>query len=292
MLIAREFTRTQVTLSSELGSPLFPSNQMGISSHQGISPDGHAQLQKEIAKSTTLEQELRTLSEYFKTTRKELGRMKCEKVEGGVGDTGGFCLWGKDKFKGAGGNDMFDGPMAKAFDDFLAGKTVYDVGCGVGRYGAYWLHGEGVPKSYPYASDFAGLGPKKIKSWTGYDGGEGVEEITDNFVTFLDLAVPAWMTPAEWVVSLEVGEHIPAQFQDTLLANLDRHNTEGIILSWAVRGQTGHFHVNNLDNNEVIAIMAKLGPGYTYDKTQSEAFRSVAYLPWFRNTVMVFRKNK
>jgi len=48
-----------------------------------------------------------------------------------------------------------------------------------------------------------------------------------------------------WILSLEVAEHIPAQFESIYIDNLVKHAKEDIILSWAKLGQSGHSHVNN-----------------------------------------------
>ena len=37
---------------------------------------------------------------------------------------------------------------------------------------------------------------------------------------------------ADWVLCLEVAEHIPRAFEERLLANLDSHNRRGIVMSW------------------------------------------------------------
>ncbi len=37
----------------------------------------------------------------------------------------------------------------------------------------------------------------------------------------------------DWIISLEVAEHIPAQFESIYIDNLVKHAKEGIILSWA-----------------------------------------------------------
>lgn len=56
-------------------------------------------------------------------------------------------------------------------------------------------------------------------------------------VKFLDLTAPQYGLAAyDWVISVEVGEHIPAKFQNIYLDNLVRHAREGIVLSWAVPG--------------------------------------------------------
>lgn len=54
---------------------------------------------------------------------------------------------------------------------------------------------------------------------------------------FLDLTAPHYNLPIfDWVISVEVGKHIPAKFEDIYLDNLARHDREGIVLSWAVPG--------------------------------------------------------
>ncbi|KAK7004452.1 hypothetical protein BgiMline_005973, partial [Biomphalaria glabrata] len=54
-------------------------------------------------------------------------------------------------------------------------------------------------------------------------------------VRFLDLTAPHYGLPIyDWILSIEVAEHIPAKFEEIYLDNLVRHAREGIILSWAV----------------------------------------------------------
>jgi 2-polyprenyl-3-methyl-5-hydroxy-6-metoxy-1,4-benzoquinol methylase len=73
-----------------------------------------------------------------------------------------------------------------------------------------------------------------------------VEEATNNAVKFMDLSSRKWLGHQfDWILSLEVGEHIPHQLEDVFIGNLVRHAKKGIILSWAVPGQEGHHHVNN-----------------------------------------------
>jgi hypothetical protein len=50
----------------------------------------------------------------------------------------------------------------------------------------------------------------------------------------------------------QVGEHIPAAAMDAFLGNLLRHARRGLVLSWAVPGQGGHFHINELPNQAVV----------------------------------------
>ena len=57
-------------------------------------------------------------------------------------------------------------------------------------------------------------------------------------VKFLDLTLPQyWLPRYDWVLSLEVLEHIPSDFETTVLDNIDRAAGHGVVLSWAVPGQ-------------------------------------------------------
>ena len=89
--------------------------------------------------------------------------------------------------------------------------------------------------------------------------------------------------------SLEVGEHLPPQYETTFIENLVNHSKKGIALSWAVKGQGGTGHFNEQDNQYVIDKI--ISYGYTYDEENSNQLRESCSLWWFRKTVMIFRKN-
>lgn len=86
----------------------------------------------------------------------------------------------------------------------------------------------------------------------------------------------------------QVGEHIPATYEHKFLANVNRSNICGAILSWAVPGQLGHGHVNTRTNEYIIERMGAMG--YEYDAVAAGEGRAVAHLGWFKNTFMVFRR--
>jgi hypothetical protein len=118
-----------------------------------------------------------------------------------------------------------------------------------------------------------------------------VASFTGGFVQWADLTLPlhtARGSPADWVLCLEVGEHLPAQYEETFLDNVDAQNRCGAILSWAVEGQAGKGHVNMHNNDYIIGAMTRRG--YTYDAATSQAGRDVATLPWMKNTFMLFTR--
>lgn len=55
--------------------------------------------------------------------------------------------------------------------------------------------------------------------WSSYDGAENTEEYTQGFVHFADLTLPLELPKADWVVSLEVGEHVPGKYEGMVIHN-------------------------------------------------------------------------
>ena len=110
---------------------------------------------------------------------------------------------------------------------------------------------------------------------------------TDGYVKYMDLSVPQYLPKKfDWVLCLEVGEHLDSKYEKTLVENIARHAKKGAIVSWAVPGQGGHRHVNEKSNVDVIALFARYG--LKYDAESSHTLRSMASLKWFKNTIMVF----
>jgi cyclopropane fatty-acyl-phospholipid synthase-like methyltransferase len=168
----------------------------------------------------------------------------------------------------------YDEPLSKALVDFFSkqrANSIVDFGCGWGDYVKHFI------QNYLNA--------------IGYDGNPNTPEISNNTCKVLDLSKEhRFAKPSDWVMSLEVGEHLPCEFEDIFINNLHHNNTKGIILSWALKGQGGHGHVNEQDNDYIKSKICKLG--YLNDIETEEKFRECATLPWFKNTIMVFIKKK
>ena len=123
----------------------------------------------------------------------------------------------------------------------------------------------------------------------GFDGNPNTPTITGGVCGVLDLAeVKQLESCYDWVVSFEVGEHLPKQFEDSFMKNLDLNNKKGIILSWAVVGQGGTGHFNEQNNDYVKSKICEFG--YLNDIKAENSLRNNSGLPWFKNTIMVFRK--
>jgi cyclopropane fatty-acyl-phospholipid synthase-like methyltransferase len=125
----------------------------------------------------------------------------------------------------------------------------------------------------------------------GFDGNPNTPELTNGLCQVLDLSMAKqFEEPFDWVLSLEVGEHLPRQFEDIFINNLHHNNKNGIVLSWAVQGQGGHGHFNEQNNDYIKSKICELG--YLNDVKSENKLRKDSTLYWFKNTIMVFRKIK
>jgi hypothetical protein len=181
--------------------------------------------------------------------------------------------------------------------------SALDLGAGVGQFG----HG------------LLSLDPGV--RYVGYDGAGNVEEATDGFLHFVDLTIPLALRRADWVVSLEVGEHVPHGLEGAFVRNVHALNCRGVLLSWGYAawarghaiGLAGTHHINNHANQYVVHLFEELG--YRFDVRATQHLRrgrqkgsssSVGDEPalakrgfgadmngnhdWFRATVMVFER--
>lgn len=165
----------------------------------------------------------------------------------------------------------FDEGIYKAISKFLKEKeikTIVDFGCGKADYTKKLIE-EG------YICE-------------AYDGNPFTPELTDGIGNILDLSQEFNLNKKfDFVISLEVGEHIPKISERIFLDNICRHSSKHLMLSWAVIGQTGDGHVNCQDNEYIIEEMHKRG--FEYDLENSTEIRNCTTNAWwFKNTIMLF----
>jgi cyclopropane fatty-acyl-phospholipid synthase-like methyltransferase len=147
--------------------------------------------------------------------------------------------------------------------------TLVDFGCGTGDYARFF-------RKYGFVVE-------------AYDGNPYTEELTGGIGSVKDLSQPFnLLKQFGCVMSLEVGEHIPAEFEQAFLDNLIKHVLDDgiIILSWAVPGQVGDGHVNCQSNDYIMQQMRQRG--YYLEDTLTNQLRKAASLWWFKNSLMVF----
>lgn len=168
----------------------------------------------------------------------------------------------------------YDSKLGNALTTFFIAenvKSVVDFGCGMGNY----------VKTFQENNINA----------IGFDGNPNTPELTNSLCKVLDLSeAHKFDEPFDWVMSLEVGEHLDPQFEDIFIHNIHNNNKHGIVLSWAVKNQGGHGHVNEQDNEYIKSKIINLG--YVNDTDSENVLRNNSNLWWFKNTIMVFRKIK
>ena len=96
---------------------------------------------------------------------------------------------------------------------------------------------------------------------SSYDGAGNVEEITGGYVRWVDLTRPLHLGRSDWVVSFEVGEHVPNPMEPMFIRNLHAHNCRGIVLSWGskTRGKSGQDDSNYHPISHLVGLFSSLG---------------------------------
>lgn len=147
-------------------------------------------------------------------------------------------------------------------------SLVYDFGCGWGDY----------------TRDIAAIGVEAI-GFEAYPDKSHYENIQE-----LDLSKPHTLDrKADLSISLEVGEHIPAEFEQIFIDNICNNTKDVLVLSWAIEGQPGDGHVNCRNNDYIIAEIEKRG--FRFDDSILSLRSRIDGLKWFHNTLMLFYRN-
>ncbi len=121
--------------------------------------------------------------------------------------------------------------------------------------------------------------------YDGFDGAPFTASKSNGSVKFLDLSVPQYGLPLyDIVISTEVAEHIPSQFEQIYLDNLVRFAKMAIILS-----QGGYQHVNNRPIEYVFSQMRRRG--FEPDANISATLKSKATFHWLKNNLNYYCRN-
>lgn len=147
---------------------------------------------------------------------------------------------------------------------------ITDQGCGLGNY----------------LKDLEDYG---FDNLLGYEADIPKNKVFDN-IRQQDLTKLIVSGVSGTVISLEVGEHIPAEYMNVYLDNITNACSNYLITSWAVRGQEGFGHVNCLDNHEIIPEIEKRGFKLLEKETEEVRGIDLSEAPWFKDTLLVFKK--
>ena len=152
---------------------------------------------------------------------------------------------------------------------------VYDLGCGIGRYVA--------------ALEQAGFVALGIEGHSRARDVAVTPSVISRDLSLIYLRADDGL-PAGSVVSLETGEHIRPEHSDTFLNNVTSMCEKQLVLSWAIRGQGGVRHVNELNEDEIVPRAE--ARGFRLDREKTEQFRAAggAELWWFKKSLYFFER--
>ena len=160
--------------------------------------------------------------------------------------------------------------LAKWISEFLPkNKLIHDFGCGNGNYLKY-------------------LKDNNFEKLIGYEGEVPNRKVFDNIIQ--QNLTDEFKVEKGNVICLEVGEHIPKQYQDVFLNNICNACDDTLIISWAIRGQTGLCHVNCLNYDEIKPLIENKG----FELFEKESLIARSHIgnncDWFKNSLYVFKK--
>lgn len=222
---------------------------------------------------TKLIQQRNEISRTLNLKQQKVGQMECEVMEQStdvhkVSSSGGWCARTSPENSTHHKTDL---ELVPVLAKFFKGKSVASFGDGPGRYKQLLLD--------------TGL----LIGYDSYDGAPFSEKTSEGRVKFLDLTIPQYGLPLyDWVISLEVAEHIPEQYESVYIDNIVRHAREGVVLSWAVPGQQGYSHINCRPFRYVKELFESLA--FEHDEESSKMLQKAATLEWLQTNTNVFRR--
>lgn len=91
------------------------------------------------------------------------------------------------------------------------------------------------------------------------------------------------------VISLEVGEHLPKDAEQTFIDTLCFHSNGALIVSWALPGQPGVGHINCQPQEYIISEFERRGFRYIPEATKDARAHIDKNTDWFERTLLVFQ---
>jgi len=179
-------------------------------------------------------------------------------------------IWDLETALSHGGHKHDEGLVSKILELYEQPKMIADLGCGDGWYC------EELQKGWPESFIHGYEGCVDMKTNGVYD---------DIFV--LDLSLKRYVgIPYDFVLCLEVGEHIPKEKEQTFLDNVRGFCNEFLIMSWALPKQGGRGHMNERPEEYIYEQMRNRG--FFIDESTTDLLRNSATLKWLKRTVTAY----
>lgn len=169
----------------------------------------------------------------------------------------------------------FDPGLCTKLNEIFLGKTVAVFGCGRGNY--VEILREVASLVIGVESDPVQLATRQPSEMLNY--------------RLADLTEPLWIGRCfDFVLCLELGQHVSPDRSPILIENLDRHAKEGIILSWQQVESVDPPSINAVLNEEIEARFAALG--YVTDDARRDNLREGASLACYRGSLMALSRKQ
>ncbi|XP_071116135.1 uncharacterized protein [Haliotis cracherodii] len=261
-----------------IGVIVMKSSLLQQSIHRIPDREGGFEIHVTVQAAEKFRKQRNELSKTLNKVKQEIAAMSCEMIDlyaklnrtllPSVSTAGGWC---RQTSRSEGGSHICDKSLAEQLSIFFQNQTVASFGDGPGDY-----------KKYLDST-------RRLLIYDAFDGAPYGPETSGGVVRFLDLTAPQYGLPIyDWIISLEVAEHIPSQYEEVYVDNIARHAKIGIVLSWAVPGQGGLSHVNNRPLSYVQSVLS--GKGFEPDMAASNVLQKQATLPWLKTNIYVYRR--
>jgi hypothetical protein len=161
-------------------------------------------------------------------------------------------------------NFYFNESLCFSIAEYLTKKKlthVFDFGCGTGEY-CHILISLGFP-------------------CLGFDGNPHTGRFT-KFGAIRDLAFPVFFVKRDCVISIDVGQYIPKQYEMTFIDNLCNNTKHSIIVKWS-SNKEDEKQINCVDSDYLISEFLKRG-----FKLSSTASYEISNLS--KNKILVFER--
>lgn len=150
-------------------------------------------------------------------------------------------------------------------------KTVFDFGCSTG----YYLN---ILNQEIKDINLIGVEPEVMLS---------KHKKFDNILNY-DLSKPFKLEHKGSIICLEVIEHIPKEFETSVIDNIVNNCEDFLFISWARPEQGGMGHVNEQSLSYVIELFEKRN--FIFLEKESLNGRKSSFLPWLKTNFCVFKK--
>jgi len=168
----------------------------------------------------------------------------------------------------------YDDCLSKKIVEFLSFHKItkmYDLGCGRCDYTNFY-NNNGI-------------------DCLGIDGNPDTNKFSENIIVKDLTESLSFLNKRQFVQCLEVGEHVPKEYEQILIDNIcSLVSKDGyLLLTWAIIGQGGLGHVNCQNNDYIKNELIKRD--FECCEEIENNFRDISILSWFKGTIMVFKRN-